>query len=52
MFKGIDTQGILSKIPVNDYLLMWLESFMIDRKAQGFSEGTLNFYEVKLESFN
>ncbi|MHA1513828.1 MAG: tyrosine-type recombinase/integrase, partial [Candidatus Hodarchaeales archaeon] len=32
-------------------LLTWLEAFMIDRKAQGVSEGTLHFYEVKFKSF-
>ena len=51
MFKAIDTQGTLSKIIVNDYLLTWLEAFMIDRKAQGVSEGTLHFYKVKFKSF-
>jgi len=40
MFKQLDTQGTLSKTIVNDYLLTWLEAFMIDRKAQGVSEGT------------
>ncbi len=51
MFKQLDTQGTLSKTIVNDYLLTWLEAFMIDRKAQGVSEGTLHFYEVKFKSF-
>jgi len=49
VFKSKDTQGILSKTPVNDYLLTWLEAFMIDRKAQGVSDGTLHFYEVKFK---
>ena len=51
MFKQLDTQGTLSKIIVNDFLLTWLEGFLIDRKAQGVSEGTLHFYEVKFKSF-
>jgi len=51
MFKQLDTQGTLSKTIVNDYLLTWLEAFMIDRKAQGVSEGTLHFYKVKFKSF-
>ena len=51
MFKATDTQGILSKTLVDDYLLTWLEAFMIDRKAQGVSEGTLHFYKVKFKSF-
>ena len=51
MFKLLDTQGTLLKTIVNDYLLTWLEAFMIDRKAQGVSEGTLHFYNVKFKSF-
>ena len=51
MFKATDTQGILLKTLVNDYLLTWLEAFMVDRKAQGLSKGTLHFYEVKFKSF-
>ncbi len=52
MFNQVEVQGIISKTLVNDYLLTWLESFLIDRKAQGVSEGTLHFYEVKFKSFN
>ena len=51
MFKATDTQGILSKTLVDDCLFTWLEAFMIDRKAQGVSEGTLHFYEVKFKAF-
>jgi len=51
VFKATDTQGILLKTLVNDYLLTWLEAFMVDRKAQGLSKGTLHFYEVKFKSF-
>ncbi len=43
MFKATEEQGTLLKTIVNDYLLTWLEAFMIDRKAQGVSEGTLHF---------
>ena len=34
VFKPTDTQGALSKRLVNDFLLTWLEAFIIDRKAQ------------------
>jgi len=51
VFKATDTQGILSKTLVDDYLLTWMEAFLIDRKAQGVSEGTLHFYHVKFKSF-
>ena len=51
MFKATDTQGTRTKNLVDDYLLTWLEAFMINRKAQGVSEGTLHFYEVKSKAF-
>jgi hypothetical protein len=47
VYKALDKQGALLKTLVDDYLLTWLEAFMIDRKAQRVSEGTLHFYEVK-----
>jgi len=50
VFKATEEQGTLLKTLVNDYLLTWLEAFMIDRKAQGVSKGTLYFYEVKFKS--
>jgi hypothetical protein len=30
-------------------LLIWIEAFMFDRKAQGLSKGTIYFYTKKLE---
>ena len=51
VFKETDTQGTISKTLVDDYLSTWLEAFLIDRKAQGVSEGTLHFYHVKFKSF-
>jgi site-specific recombinase XerD len=34
-----------------DHLLTWLGAFMNDRKAQGFTSGTLHFYKTKLSTF-
>jgi len=51
VFKRTDTQGILLKSLVDDDLKTWLKAFLIDRKAQGVSEGTIHFYEVKFKSF-
>ena len=51
MFKPTRTQGILSKTLVYEYLLTWLEAFILNWKAQGVSKGTLHFYEVKFKSF-
>ena len=34
------------------YLATWIEAFLIDRKAQGLSRGTLYFYQKKLDLFS
>lgn len=36
---------------VDDYLLTWIEAFLIDRKARGTAKGTLMFYSQKLKQF-
>jgi site-specific recombinase XerD len=35
----------------DDYLLIWIEAFLIDRKAQNMSKGTLRYYQCKLKNF-
>jgi hypothetical protein len=37
---------------INDYLMTWIEGFIIDRKTRGLSENTLLFYTRKLRQFN
>jgi hypothetical protein len=40
-----------TKVFVEDgYLLIWAEAFLIDRKAQNMSKGTLEFYRKKLST--
>jgi site-specific recombinase XerD len=51
MFNSIETQGIVTNSLVDDYLLTWLEAFLIDRKARGLAEGTLRFYRIKFKLF-
>lgn len=51
MFNPIETQRITAKSIIDDYLLTWVEAFLIDRKARGLSEGTILFYKVKLKLF-
>ncbi len=36
---------------IDDHLEIWIESFLIDRKVQNFSPGTLYFYRAKLKLF-
>ena len=44
------------QLPVNkyfqeDYLQVWIEVFLFDRKTQNMSKGTLEFYQCKLQNF-
>ena len=41
-------QGII-KLSQMDYLPIVIESFLIDRKAQGLSGETIRFYQKKLK---
>jgi len=36
-----ETQGTINISVVDDYLLTWMEAFLIDRKAVGVTDGTL-----------
>ena len=44
-------QRTISTYLQDDYLLVWVEAFLIDRKAQNMSRGTLSFYQCKLKNF-
>jgi len=44
-------QRTISTYLQDDYLLIWIEAFLIDRKAQNMSKGTLGFYQCKLKNF-
>lgn len=39
-------------LPVDDYLAVWIEAFLIDRKARGMSKNTILFYTRKLRQFS
>ncbi|MBK9925421.1 MAG: tyrosine-type recombinase/integrase [Anaerolineales bacterium] len=43
-------QGTIAYLQ-DDYLLIWADAFLIDRKAQNMSKGTLEFYRKKLKYF-
>lgn len=36
---------------IDDHLLVWVEAFLIDRRARGMAAGTLTFYSQKLKQF-
>ncbi len=40
-------QGIIA-LSQEDYIPLMVESFLIDRKAQGLSLGSVHFYQKKL----
>jgi len=45
-------QGTIRIFAQDDYLFTWAEAFLIDRKAQNMSKGTLEFYKKKIKYFN
>ena len=51
MYLKPETQRTLQVSTVDDYLLNWLEAFLIDRKASGVAEGKLRFYRQKVKLF-
>ncbi|NMB67318.1 MAG: site-specific integrase, partial [Chloroflexi bacterium] len=51
MEPNIKEQWTRIKTGQDDYLLTWLEAFLIDRRAQNMTRGTLYFYQKKLELF-
>jgi len=51
MSENIETRRTSQISIVDDYLLTWMEAFLIDRKASGVVEGTLDFYRIKLKMF-
>lgn len=51
MFPQTETQRTLYNSNVDDYLLTWMEAFLIDRQAVGVADGTLRFYRIKLKMF-
>lgn len=48
MGHQFDEQEIITKYALNDYLETWIEAFLVDRKAQNFTAGTLHTYRAKL----
>jgi integrase/recombinase XerD len=51
MSKTITNQWSITKFEQETNLLIWMEAFLIDRKAQGMAPGTLYFYKQKLKLF-
>lgn len=47
----MESQKTKQGIIVDDYLIIWIESFLRDRRAQNMSPGTLEFYRKKLTTY-
>jgi site-specific recombinase XerD len=45
------TQRTITVFSQETNLFIWIEAFLIDRKAQNLSRGTLKFYQNKLKLF-
>ena len=52
MLPKIDTPRTIQVSAVDDYLLTWLEAFLIDRKAVGLANGSMRFYRQKIKLFS
>jgi hypothetical protein len=51
MSLNLDTQRTIEKSLADDYHFTWMETFLIDRKANGLAIGALRFYRIKLKMF-
>lgn len=44
-------QRIITEFKDDDYLLIWLDQFLLDKRVQNVAPGTLSFYREKLTKF-
>jgi site-specific recombinase XerD len=51
MNRSTVTQGIIKISDQDTYLLIWIEAFLFDRKAQNLAKSTLDFYRRHLNIF-
>jgi site-specific recombinase XerD len=51
MFLNAREHRTIEKVSMDEYILTWIEAFLIDRKARGCAKGTLEFYRFKLKLF-
>jgi len=51
MFLNAREHRTIEKVSMDEYILTWIEAFLIDRKARGCAKGTLEFYGFKLKLF-
>jgi integrase/recombinase XerD len=51
MDTAVKSQRTISKFSQDTCLLLWINGFLLDRKAQNMSKGTLTFYQKKLKLF-
>jgi hypothetical protein len=48
----MNSQWSITKYEQDTHLLTWIETFLINRKAQGMVKGTLYFYQKKINLFS
>ena len=52
MTTTILNQRTIANFQVDAYLPTWIEAFLLDRKVQNLSQGTIGFYQDKLKCFS
>lgn len=52
MAKTGVVESTIKIVSYDDYLDTWIEAFLVDRKAQNLTSGTVGFYRVKLAAFS
>ena len=52
MTTSTKNQGTITAFLQDAYLLTWVDAFLLDRRAQNLSRGTVEFYRKKLKYFN
>lgn len=50
MYQNQDTRQIINLL-VDDTLITWVESFLVDRKAQNLTPGSIRYYRQKIKLF-
>jgi hypothetical protein len=52
MFLNAREHRTIEKVSMDEYILTWIEAFLIDRKARGCAKGTLEFHGFKFITIN
>ncbi|MEN6529078.1 MAG: tyrosine-type recombinase/integrase [Anaerolineaceae bacterium] len=51
MLQNRNIQDTINGFQLDDYLEIWIDAFMMDRKAQNMAKGTIHYYQYRLKEF-